>query len=36
MGDAVPDTITALMEWSVEGRASDVTLAPISALLKVE
>lgn len=36
MGQTAPDTITALMEWSVEGRASDVTLAPASALLKVQ
>lgn len=31
MGSTLPDTITALTEWAIEGRASDVTLAPISA-----
>lgn len=33
IGTARPDTIAALMEWAVEGRASSVALAPISALL---
>ncbi len=34
LGQTLPDTMTALTEWSVEGRASDVTLAPISALMQ--
>jgi polysaccharide deacetylase 2 family uncharacterized protein YibQ len=34
MGSTLPDTIAALTQWSVEGRASDVTLAPISALMQ--
>lgn len=34
MGSLQPDTLAALTEWAVEGRASDVTLAPISALMQ--
>jgi hypothetical protein len=34
MGSTLPDTLTALTEWAVEGRAGDVALAPISALMK--
>ena len=34
MGQTLPDTLTALNEWALEGRAGDVTLAPISALMK--
>lgn len=34
MGQTLPDTLTALTEWSLEGRASDVALAPISALMQ--
>ena len=34
MGQTLPDTLTALTEWSLEGRAGDVTLAPISALMQ--
>jgi uncharacterized protein len=34
MGKTLPDTITALTEWAVEGRASEVTLAPISAMMQ--
>jgi polysaccharide deacetylase 2 family uncharacterized protein YibQ len=34
MGQTLPDTLTALNEWALEGRAVDVTLAPISALMK--
>jgi polysaccharide deacetylase 2 family uncharacterized protein YibQ len=34
LGSTLPDTITALTQWSIEGRASDVTLAPISALMQ--
>jgi polysaccharide deacetylase 2 family uncharacterized protein YibQ len=34
MGQTLPDTLTALTEWSLEGRAGDVALAPISALMQ--
>jgi uncharacterized protein len=34
MGQTLPDTLSALTEWSLEGRAGDVTLAPISALMQ--
>lgn len=34
LGSTLPDTIAALTQWSIEGRASDVTLAPISALMQ--
>ncbi len=34
MGQTNPDTIQALTEWTVQGRASEVTLAPVSALLR--
>lgn len=34
MGETLPDTITALAEWSLEGRATEVTLAPVSAILR--
>lgn len=33
IGQTRPETITALLEWTVEGRASSVALAPISAVL---
>ena len=33
IGTARPQTIAALLEWSVEGRASSVALAPITALM---
>ena len=33
IGSARPQTIAALMEWAVEGRASSVALAPITALM---
>lgn len=33
IGTTRADTITALMEWTVEGRAASVALAPISALM---
>jgi len=33
IGTAQPETITALMEWAVEGRAASVALAPLSAVL---
>lgn len=34
-GTASPEVITALLEWSVEGRAGSVALAPLTALLSV-
>lgn len=34
IGTIRPETITALMEWTVEGRASSVALAPITALMQ--
>ena len=33
IGDARPETVTALLEWAVEGRAASVALAPLTALL---
>lgn len=33
VGQTTPETVAALMEWAVEGRASSVALAPISAVL---
>ena len=33
IGHAHPDTVAALLEWTVEGRAASVALAPISAAL---
>ena len=36
LGDTTPSTIAALMEWTVEGRASSVTLAPVTAVLSVD
>lgn len=33
VGKARPETVAALMEWSIEGRASSVTLAPASAVM---
>lgn len=34
MGTMQPDTLAALTEWTLEGKASEVTLAPISALMQ--
>lgn len=33
LGATRPETVAALMEWAVEGRAASVALAPISALM---
>lgn len=33
IGQAMPDTVAAILEWSVEGRAASVALAPITAVL---
>jgi uncharacterized protein len=35
VGSTRPDTIAALMEWTVEGRATSVILAPLTAVLQV-
>lgn len=35
-GTASPETVAALLEWSVEGRAATVALAPLTAVLAVE
>ncbi len=34
MGTTKPDTIAAILQWNVEGRAASVALAPISAVLR--
>ncbi|NUB43721.1 divergent polysaccharide deacetylase family protein [Fertoebacter nigrum] len=36
IGTTRPETVAALLEWSVEGRASSVALAPASAVLAVQ
>jgi polysaccharide deacetylase 2 family uncharacterized protein YibQ len=36
LGTTRAETIAALMEWTVEGRASSVALAPVSAVLSVK
>ena len=36
LGDTRAETIAALMEWTVEGRASSVSLAPATAVLSVD
>ena len=36
LGDTRPETIAALMEWTLEGRASLVTLAPVTAVMSVK
>ena len=33
IGTTVPDTVAAILEWSVEGRAASVSLAPASAVM---
>ncbi len=33
IGDTRADTVAAILEWTVEGRASSVTLAPLTAVL---
>lgn len=35
-GDITPVLVTALLEWSVEGRAGAVALAPLTAVLQVD
>lgn len=36
VGHTRPETVAALLEWTVEGRAANVALAPVSATLTVE
>ncbi|WP_159082396.1 divergent polysaccharide deacetylase family protein [Paragemmobacter aquarius] len=36
LGSTRPDTIAAILQWNVEGRAASVALAPISAVLRKE
>ncbi len=36
VGKADPETVAALLEWSVEGKAATVALAPLTAVLKVD
>jgi polysaccharide deacetylase 2 family uncharacterized protein YibQ len=35
-GTITPETVAALLEWTVEGRAATVALAPLTAVLTVE
>ena len=35
-GETRPETVAALLEWAVEGRAATVALAPLTAALRVE
>ncbi len=36
IGTARPETVAAVMEWTIEGRASSVTLAPATAVMVVQ
>ena len=36
VGEANSDTVAALLEWSVEGKAATVALAPLTAVLKID
>ena len=36
IGTLRPETVTGILEWAVEGRASTVALAPITALLQTQ
>ena len=36
VGTTRPETVAAIMEWTIEGRASSVTLAPASAVMVVQ
>jgi hypothetical protein len=33
LGSARPETVSAILEWAVEGRSTTVTLAPATAVL---
>ncbi|WP_136644410.1 divergent polysaccharide deacetylase family protein [Tabrizicola sp. YIM 78059] len=35
-GEALPETVAALLEWSVEGRGATVAMAPLTAVLAVD
>ncbi|MGA0541545.1 divergent polysaccharide deacetylase family protein [Neotabrizicola sp. VNH66] len=35
-GETRPETVTALLEWAVEGRAATVALAPVTAVLSID
>jgi polysaccharide deacetylase 2 family uncharacterized protein YibQ len=35
-GTATPETVAALLEWTVEGKAATVALGPVTAVLAVE
>jgi polysaccharide deacetylase 2 family uncharacterized protein YibQ len=34
IGTARPETVAGILEWTIEGRASSVALAPVSAVLQ--
>jgi hypothetical protein len=36
VGEADPETVAALLEWTVEGKAATVVLAPLTAVLKID
>jgi uncharacterized protein len=36
IGQTIPDTVAALVEWAVEGRSASVALAPVSAVLTTQ
>ncbi|MBC7676874.1 MAG: divergent polysaccharide deacetylase family protein [Rhodoferax sp.] len=36
IGQTLPETVAALMEWAVKGRSASVALAPVSAVLTVK
>ncbi|WP_128515654.1 divergent polysaccharide deacetylase family protein [Tabrizicola thermarum] len=36
VGTATPETVAALLEWTVEGKAATVALAPVTAVMKVD
>ena len=36
VGTATPQLVAALLEWTVEGKAATVVLAPVTAVLKVD
>lgn len=35
-GTATPETVAALLEWSVEGRAATIALGPLTAAMKID
>nr|WP_242679013.1 divergent polysaccharide deacetylase family protein [Rhodobacter calidifons] len=36
VGTATPETVAALLEWTVEGKAATVALAPVTAVMKID